>query len=459
MTVRLCWVAAMLTAGEFVSIDVDAGPEGGDVVDTGVGVSWIFAETMGPTIVTGWDMTLALDDTGVAWNIEYTDPAMNCGRVWVGFCWRTSGGLMFLLGTARTLDTTAGATTEAVLVAELMGLEVTKTVIWFCGVDTDEMGLCKTVWDAFEMGIRLWFELTEGLDIEVRLKSTVWFELTLDTALTDCRFALLLATRFGLDTEAGLGFWSVSLVDKEVPIFVLCETTGLDWFSWAGGARGLSFCTGSPPTWGIFWDFTDKDGVPVLSNSWFRDVGASLNAGDTAEPWSCCGVVRGCCLSPTRCSTKLLSSCRLGSWEGTRGLAILGADCSLNWTVWCCSACVVTTWPSLIESALPGRVCREFKLCCDSPGPTDGKDAEVVGSTELGLTITFCGLTIICCGCGGDVNDALAPFCLPGLGVAAFLFEAGLDRRLLLGLALLACPTAVCLSCFPPELTMPTPDG
>lgn len=43
----------MLTAGEFVSIDVDAGPEGGDVVDTGVGVSWIFAETMGPTIVTG----------------------------------------------------------------------------------------------------------------------------------------------------------------------------------------------------------------------------------------------------------------------------------------------------------------------------------------------------------------------------------------------------------------------
>ncbi len=54
---------------------------------------------------------------------------MNCGRVWVGICWRTSGGLMFLLGTARTLDTTAGGTTEAVLVAELMGLEVTKTVI------------------------------------------------------------------------------------------------------------------------------------------------------------------------------------------------------------------------------------------------------------------------------------------------------------------------------------------
>lgn len=58
------------------------------------------------------------------------------------------------------------------------------------------------------------------------------------------------------------------------------------------------------------------------------------------------------------------------------------------------------------------------------------------------------GLTICCC-CGGDVSVILATFCLPGLGVAALRFEAGLDRRLLLGLALFACPPVVCLSCLP----------
>lgn len=36
---------------------------------------------------------------------------------------------MFLLGTARTVETMPGATVAAVLAAELMALEVTKTVI------------------------------------------------------------------------------------------------------------------------------------------------------------------------------------------------------------------------------------------------------------------------------------------------------------------------------------------
>lgn len=42
------------------------------------------------------------------------------------------------------------------------------------------------------------------------------------------------------------------------------------------------------------------------------------------------------------------------------------------------------------------------------------------------------------------------PFCLPGLGVADLRLEAGLDLRLLLGLALLPCPPD-CLSCLAPE--------
>lgn len=48
------------------------------------------------------------------------------------------------------------------------------------------------------------------------------------------------------------------------------------------------------------------------------------------------------------------------------------------------------------------------------------------------------------------------PFCLPGLGVADLRLEAGLDRRLLLGLALLLCPPG-CLSCLPPAVPAPVP--
>lgn len=45
--------------------------------------------------------------------------------------WCTSGGLMLFVGTASTVETMAGGTEDAVLAAELMGLEVTKTVICF----------------------------------------------------------------------------------------------------------------------------------------------------------------------------------------------------------------------------------------------------------------------------------------------------------------------------------------
>lgn len=48
------------------------------------------------------------------------------------------------------------------------------------------------------------------------------------------------------------------------------------------------------------------------------------------------------------------------------------------------------------------------------------------------------------------------PFCLPGLGVADFLLEAGLDLRLLLGLALLPCPAGG-LSCLAPAPPAPAP--
>lgn len=51
-----------------------------------------------------------------------------------------------------------------------------------------------------------------------------------------------------------------------------------------------------------------------------------------------------------------------------------------------------------------------------------------------------------------EVRGFLVHFCLPGLGVAAFLFEAGLDLRLLLGLARFVCPPTVCFSCFGPVL-------
>ena len=47
-------------------------------------------------------------------------------------------------------------------------------------------------------------------------------------------------------------------------------------------------------------------------------------------------------------------------------------------------------------------------------------------------------------------------FCLPGLGVADLRLEAGLDRRLLLGLALLPCPPD-CFSCLVPAPTAPVP--
>lgn len=50
------------------------------------------------------------------------------------------------------------------------------------------------------------------------------------------------------------------------------------------------------------------------------------------------------------------------------------------------------------------------------------------------------------------------PFCLPGLGVADLRPEAGLDLRLLLGLALLACP-AGCLSCLAPPTPAPAEKG
>lgn len=79
-----------------------------------------------------------------------------------------------------------------------------------------------------------------------------------------------------------------------------------------------------------------------------------------------------------------------------------------------------------------------------------------LGCSEVGLIID-CGLTI-CCWCGGDVNTIFATFCLPGLGAVAFLFDAGLDRRLLLGLARFACAAPGCLSCFPAALAaLPLP--
>lgn len=49
-----------------------------------------------------------------------------------------------------------------------------------------------------------------------------------------------------------------------------------------------------------------------------------------------------------------------------------------------------------------------------------------------------------------------APFCLPGLGVADLRLEAGLDLRLLLGLALLPCPPG-CLSCLATAAPAPVP--
>lgn len=50
------------------------------------------------------------------------------------------------------------------------------------------------------------------------------------------------------------------------------------------------------------------------------------------------------------------------------------------------------------------------------------------------------------------------PFCLPGLGVADLRLEAGLDLRLLLGLALLPCPPG-CLSCLAPAPPAPVGKG
>lgn len=46
------------------------------------------------------------------------------------------------------------------------------------------------------------------------------------------------------------------------------------------------------------------------------------------------------------------------------------------------------------------------------------------------------------------------PFCLPGLGAADLRLEAGLDLRLLLGLALLPCPPG-CFSCLAPAAPAP----
>lgn len=48
------------------------------------------------------------------------------------------------------------------------------------------------------------------------------------------------------------------------------------------------------------------------------------------------------------------------------------------------------------------------------------------------------------------------PFCLPGLGVVDLRLEAGLDLRLLLGLALFPCPPG-CLSCLAPGPPVPVP--
>lgn len=48
------------------------------------------------------------------------------------------------------------------------------------------------------------------------------------------------------------------------------------------------------------------------------------------------------------------------------------------------------------------------------------------------------------------------PFCLPGLGVADLRLDAGLDLRLLLGLALLPCPPG-CLSCLATAAPAPGP--
>lgn len=78
--------------------------------------------------------------------------------------------------------------------------------------------------------------------------------------------------------------------------------------------------------------------------------------------------------------------------------------------------------------------------------------------TDAGLSITACPwLLTSCCCVGGQLLPIFVPFCLPGLGVVDLRLEAGLDLRLLLGLARFTCPPG-CLS-FVPAPPAPAPGG
>lgn len=66
---------------------------------------------------------------------------MNCGRT-AGPGWRTSCGLRFLLGTAIMVETIdVGGWGAGV---EVIGLEVTNTVIWLGDMVLEEAGICMT---------------------------------------------------------------------------------------------------------------------------------------------------------------------------------------------------------------------------------------------------------------------------------------------------------------------------
>lgn len=91
----------------------------------------MFDTCIGPTMVTGWETTLVFGETEAAGIWKNTGVVMNCaGRVWAGAGGPISGDLWrVLFGTATTVGTMAGETWAGAPAAELIGLEVTKTVI------------------------------------------------------------------------------------------------------------------------------------------------------------------------------------------------------------------------------------------------------------------------------------------------------------------------------------------
>lgn len=396
----------------------------------------------GPTTATDWGIRLELDVMGAAgivldwepfitWMMEdefINTGVMNCGRAldWAADCPSDTITLLPTLGMVTTVDTNADCKWDGsgadVLAADVIGLEVTKTVIWLGGkgLEIEELtGLCMA-------------------------GGAVCATLALTSPSSWC-------PGFG----QGSLFWGrLSELDGSL----------LKDESCSGGMTAIFFSSSPVGTIGAISRPVRPGGLmvtlgaPELSRSWLREVGASLMAGDTMALLSSMTgslLLSKACPSFFACSsgTSTFISGVGAPFNSILGWSLLpGAPCAL-WL----SVSWGTLRLSLLSSGMPVTAGTETVGFWVLSMELFWKLVVTGVAKEEGLAIIFLCSSMFCKRDGfcWVVNDNLAAFefCLPGLGVV-FLLDPGLDLRLLLGLALFVPPALVCL----PEL-MTTPSN